>query len=237
MKYILLILICNSVFGQDQTNSEKFRQLEPDVLLGIWDQENSDKSIKIDSLSYDDIPKYLDFRGIVVEVLKWTDHLGENILVQSVTGQFNWKDYNKDSTNYMIQDKSELYAYLFQKKKGEKEFTKKWKVYDYTECFGVDLYTGFIQKATTITDVNNDGITEISIPYVLICRGGIDPGVMKIIMYENNTKYALKGSTMFCIGERSFGGEFKPSENLVNNKKLKDFLTKRWNIHKCENKR
>ncbi|MCF6346700.1 MAG: hypothetical protein L3J20_00170 [Flavobacteriaceae bacterium] len=235
--YMFLILICNSVFSQNQINSEKFKQLEPSILLGIWDKENSDKSIKIDSLSYDDIPKYLNFRGIVIEALKWTDSLGENILVQSVTGRFNWKNYHKDSTSYIIQDKSELYVYLFQKKKREKKFTEKWKIYDYNECFGVDWYTGFIQKATTITDVNNDGITEISIPYVLICRGGMDPGIMKIIMYENNTKYALTGSTMFCIGEDSYGGKFRPSENLVNNKKLKDFLTKRWNIHKCENKR
>ena len=46
------------------------------------------------------------------------------------------------------------------------------------------------------------GVAEISIPYVSICRGGMDPGVMKIIMYEGSTKYALRGSTMLmCKSE------------------------------------
>jgi len=235
---ILILLIANFTFGQTENHKERFRNLKPDVWLGIWDKENSEKSIQIDTISYDEIPKYLEFRGTVVEALKWTDSLGENILIQTVTGHFFWKDYNKDSTEYMLHDKSELYAYLFIKKKGYKTFNRIWKVYDYTECFGVDWFTGFIPKATTITDLDNDGISEISMPYVLICRGGMDPGTMKIIMYEGNTKYALRGSTMlFCKGDHPYGGKYKPSDNLTNEKTFNEFLTKRWNTHKCENDR
>tara|TARA_B110000902_G_scaffold186736_1_gene211320 strand:- start:293 stop:1042 length:750 start_codon:yes stop_codon:yes gene_type:complete len=236
LAYILFLLTINSVNAQ--THKEKFRELEPDVWLGIWDIENSEHSFKIDSISYDEIPKYLDFRGTVVEAIKWTDSIGENILIQSVTGQFNWKDYLQDSSEYMLQDKSELYAYLFQKKKGEKTFSRLWKIYDYGECFGVDWFTGFIPRATTITDIDKDGVSEISLPYVLICRGGMDPGIMKIIMYEGQTKYALRGSTMiFCKGEHTYGGEYKASENLKGNKIFNDFLIKRWDFHKCENER
>ena len=115
MKYlttILILIIVNLSFGQTESHKEKFRQLEPDIWLGIWDKENSDKSIKVDTLSYDDIPKTIDYRGTVVETLRWSDSNGENILIQTVTGHFTWKDYDKDSTNFMIQDKSELYAYL-----------------------------------------------------------------------------------------------------------------------------
>jgi len=235
---ILILLITNFTFGQTESHKEKFRNLEPDVWLGIWDKENSEKSIQIDTISYDEIPKYLEFRGTVIEALKWTDGLGENILIQTVTGHFFWKEYDNDSTEYMLQDKSELYAYLFIKKTGEKTFNRIWKVYDYIECYGVDWFTGFIPKATTITDLDNDGISEISMPYVLICRGGMDPGTMKIIMYEGGIKYSVRGSTMvFCKGDYPYGGEYKLSDNLTNEKTLNDFLTKRWYIHKCENDR
>lgn len=235
---ILILLIANLAFGQTEHHKEKFKYLEPDIWLGIWDKDNSDKSIQIDSLSYDEIPKDLEFRGTVVEAIKWTDSLGENILIQTVTGHFFWKDYDKDSTEYMLQDKSELYAYLFQKKKGEETFNRIWKVYDYTECFGVDWFTGFIPKATTITDIDKDGISEISMPYVLICRGGMDPGTMKIIMYEGNTKYALRGTTkVACIEENKEEGLFNPSDNLSTNTTFLNFLTKRWDLHKCENRR
>ena len=232
---ILILIISQLSFGQTEEHKEKFRQLEPDIWLSIWNKENSSQSIQIDTLSYDDIPKTLDFRGTVVEALKWTDSNGENILIQTVTGHFNWKDYDKNSTDYMIQDKSELYAYLFQKSNSDDDYKRKWRVYDYTECFGVDWFTGFIQKATTITDLDNDGIAEISLPYVLICRGGMDPGIMKIIMYEGSTKYALRGSTMImCETENPYGGEYNPSENLKNNKTFLDFLSNHWDRNKCE---
>ena len=53
MKYltIIVILISNFTFGQTENHREKFRQLEPDIWLGLWDKEHSDKSIKIDTLS------------------------------------------------------------------------------------------------------------------------------------------------------------------------------------------
>jgi len=80
-----------------------------------------------------------------------------------------------------------------------------------------------------------DGITEISIPYVSICRGGMDPGVMKLIMYEGNTKYALRGSTsIMCKSEHHYGGEYKPSDNLNSNKTFMEFLKKHWDRNKCE---
>lgn len=241
MKQIILIilfpLISNVVCGQTETHKDKFRKLEANIGLGVWDKKNSSSTIKIDSLGYDDIPKYLDFRGTVVEALNWSDSLGENILIQTVTGFFLWKDYSdKSSTDYILQGKSELYSYLFQKSVSGKEFKRKWKIYDYNECFGVDWFTGFVPKATTITDLDNDGITEIAIPYVTICRGGMSPGTMKIILYEDNTKYALRGTTMLmCEGKNPYGGDYTESENLKNNSTFKDFLKKHWNRNKCEN--
>jgi hypothetical protein len=233
---ILILIISNFSFGQTENHKEKFRQLEPDIWLGIWDKENSSKSIKVDTLSYDDIPKTIDFRGTVVEALKWTDSNGENILIQTVTGHFTWKDYDKDSSDYMLQDKSELYAYLFLKNTSNSDYKQKWRIYDYTECFGVDWFTGFTPKATTITDLNTDGVTEVTMPYVSICRGGMDPGTLKIIMYEGSTKYALRGSTMLmCESENPYGGEFTESENLKANPTFKNFLIKHWNRNKCEN--
>lgn len=100
-------------FGQNKVNSEKFKELEPAVWLNIWDKVNSDNSLKIDIISYDEIPKSLDFRGTVVKALKWNDSLGGSILIQTVSGKFNWKYCDENSTSFVLQDKSELlYVYL-----------------------------------------------------------------------------------------------------------------------------
>lgn len=232
---LLILIVTSFSFAQSKENIEKFRALEPDVWLGIWDKENSSKKIKIDSINYNEIPKSLDFKGTVVEALKWTDATGENILIQTVTGNFTWLDYEKDSTDYMLQDKAELYAYLFTKSNTEQEYKKKWRVYDYIECFGVDWFIGFTPKATTVTDLDQDGITEIAIPYVLMCRGGMDPGIMKIIMFEENTKYAFRGETMLmCGNENAYGGKYEASSNLEQKPSFNAFLKQHWNRNKCE---
>ena len=233
----LFMFFVTFTYGQSEVHREKFKQLEPDVWMGLWDPVNSSKSFQIDSIGYDELPKYLEFRGTVLEALRWTDSLGENILILTVTGHFNRKEYHNDSS-YSVEDKSELYAYLFSKKKKDTTFHRAWKMYDYNNCFGVDWATEFIPKATTITDLDNDGISEITIPYVLICRGGMDPGIMKIISYEGLEKYALRGNTMlFCDAPYPNEGTFVPSENLQLNKVLSTFLKEHWDRNKCEKAR
>ncbi|MEP2240314.1 MAG: hypothetical protein ABJI22_18245 [Maribacter sp.] len=238
MKNIIIILVLiasNFSLAQIKENKEKFRTLEPDIWLGIWDKDNSSKELKIDSLNYNDIPKSLDFKGTVVEALKWNDLNGENILIQTVTGNFTWMDYEKDSTDYTLNDKAELYAYLFIKSSTENEYKKKWRLYDYIECYSLDWFIGYAPKATTITDLDEDGITEIAMPYVLMCRGGMDPGIMKIIMFEDDTKYALRGETMLmCGNENAYGGEYEASTNLEKKPKFNTFLKQHWHRNKCE---
>ena len=235
--HISLLLFSSLAFSQTTKHKEKFNNLEPDIWMKTWDKINSSSTIQIDTLSYDDIPKYLDFKGTVVEALQWKDKLGSHLLIQTVTGHFNRKEYeDKNKKDYTIQDKSELYCYLFTKTASDNEFKRKWRIYDYNDCFGVDWFTGFIPSATTITDINNNGIAEITIPYVIICRGGMDPGAMKIILYEDTTKYVLRGNTMLmCESKNPYGGEFTESENLKNNKTFTDFLKAHWERNKCEN--
>lgn len=240
MKNIIITLILlTSMFAHCQTEEHKLKidDLEPDIWLGIWDKDNSSHTINIDTMSYDAIPKYLDFRGTVVEALKWNDSLGENILIQTITGKFIWKDFFNDSSDYQIQDKSELYAYLFTKSDSSNCYTMKWRIYDYVECYGVDFYIGFIHNATTITDIDNNGISEITLPYFMFCKGGMDPSDMKIIMYEGQTKYVLIGSTMImCESSEPYGGDFSESKNLKNKDLFLKFLIKHWNSNKCEDK-
>lgn len=242
IKYIipvLLLTMANAVWGQADLPEDKLKRLTASIQQGIWDEENSDGTIHIEYVSYDEIPKYLDFRGTVVECLKWTDKLGDNLLIQSVTGYFPWRDYDDgNSTSYIEYDKYELYAYLFRKNTGETVYKQVWRVYDYNECYGVDSYTGFIPHATTITDIDKNGISEISMPYVLICRGGVDPGDMKIIAYEGDSKYAIRGSTMpLCNSENPYGGEYSLSNNLKEKEPLRNFLIRRWESQKCEDGR
>lgn len=235
-RFIVLVFVIfwSSIFAQ--SISEKEDALVAEVSLPIWDVKNSESLFEIDTLMYDEIPKYLDFRGTAVTVLKWTDIKGENIMILSKSGAFDWKDYDgNDHSKFDLQDKSELFIYLFQKQKGSDSYRKLWRIYDFIECFGVDRYVGFKKNATTITDLDKDGVAEVTIPYALFCRGGMDPGIMKIMMYEGSKKYALRGETAICRdGVLQYGGVFNADEVTKKNKIFYNFLMRHWKAHECE---
>jgi hypothetical protein len=228
-------LFLTPLIGLSQELREKESAMKSHLWLGLWDFENSDEKFIVDTIGYDEIPRDLEFRGILVEALKWDDILGTNILVLTQTGAFNIKE---NSTDNYSQEKAELSAYLFRKgKKGE--YIRKWKIHDYAENFGVDMYVGFVKRSITISDVDKDGVSEVSIPYQLIVRGGMDPGEFKIIMYENSDKYAVRGSTAICYEDENgdkliYGGEYVIGDKLKANKPFSEFLKERWEVHKCE---
>lgn len=237
---IFLILLFFSIFiyGKNDKPEVKSNQIEPANWLKILDRSNSDKRLNSSTLNYYQIPNDVDFRGIVVEAVQWKDKEGEKILIQSVTGQYEAKEYSKDSINYTMQDRSELLAYLFLKKSNDTEYTKMWKFSAINNCFGFDWYTGFIPEATTITDLDDDGISEITFPYVLICHSKTDVGEMHIVMYEGRDKYEVSGNTMInCNSSNPDYGIFTKNNNLNYRPVFSDYLKKRWNLHQCERNR
>lgn len=239
MKNILYVILLIPVLGFTQFSASNEANMNSYLWLGLWDSENSTEKFYIDKIGYDEIPRNLEFRGVLVEAIKWKDTLGTNILVLTQTGGFKFKDYLEDSTGYTIQQKAELSAYLFRKDKNEIDYKRRWKVFDYAENFGVDMYVGFIKRSITVTDLDNDGVAEVTMPYQLIVRGGMDPGILKIILYENSEKYAIRGSTAICYKgeddkEYIDGGDYKLDEKLKRNILFLEFLRNRWDIHKCE---
>lgn len=74
--------------------------------------------------------------------------------------------------------------------------------------------------------------------YKLGCRGGVDPLDMKIIMYENGKKYAMRGSEKIVISYNEntknnnyTGGKYTYDEAFLNSKdqKILEFSKKLWN--------
>ena len=209
-------------------------ELSPSSLRGIWDFKNSTKKFKIDTLGFSQIPGDIEYRGIIVEALKWNDSSGTNLLVLTETGEFENNDPSKpDETQ-----RAEIYAYKYVKGKGQQSYKRTWKLSDHSNCFGVDLIVQFYKRSLAITDLDKDGVAEITIIYQLFCGGGVDPGEKKLIIYEGNDKYAMRGRTLLCLelvdGTISKdGGEFKADENLKAKKDFYEFSKKRWNV--CDN--
>ena len=116
-------------------------------------------------------------------------------------------------------------------KKTSRGWVKKWAVNDAVDCPNLDSEANFFLENISVTDVNNDGFAEVSVPYNLFCGGGVDPKTIKIIMRTKSEKYALRGESKIVIpGQDSFGGDMQMDASLQQQKNtaFKDLLVKIW---------
>lgn len=141
------------------------------------------------------LPAALKFRGRLQEAWKWKDNLGDNTLILSVTG-IAW---NAKEDQQTIQ----LFAYHYCKQ--DTGYRLLWKLNDMVEKCPVDIKVEFLDGATSITDLDKDGVAETTVQYRLACRGDVSPADMKLIMHEDSVKYALRGKmwTPFVMGDAS----------------------------------
>lgn len=73
-----------------------------------------------------------------------------------------------------------------------------------------DVGASFIADSVEITDIDKNGYAEVSFMYRVFCSGGVDPQALKLIMYEKNRKYAIRGETLVTFPEQpAYGGETK----------------------------
>lgn len=237
LSLLIFLVINGSVFAQKSKQKELLNKLEPSLWMNIVNLEQSDKDFKIVPLNYYQIPEELEFKGTVVEAVKWNDIKGEKILILTNTGTYEAKEYSGDSTGFIIHDRAEIDAYLFTKRSGASEYDRQWKFRDYSDCFNVDRYAGFIPNAATITDLDKDGVSEITFAYTLICRNDKSSAVLKLIMMEGVEKYSFDGFTVPDCNNLKVGGNYVSSSNLKYNSTFMDYLQKVWNAQKCENDR
>ncbi|SFU83647.1 M949_RS01915 family surface polysaccharide biosynthesis protein [Pseudoduganella namucuonensis] len=86
-------------------------------------------------------------------------------------------------------------------------WTVEWKVHDFVDCRELDSEASFFKSAVSFTDLNNDGVTEVSLPYQLFCGGGVDSSTIKVVLREGPTKLAVRGESLVKLpGQAPFGG-------------------------------
>ncbi len=126
----------------------------------------------------------------VIASVGWQDKLGENLLILSQSEVMAEKSANacrKQSGCY----NAEILVQHFLLKGTEKHLLR--KVRDFANGCPTSINLGFLKNSLTITDLDSDGIAEVTFLYSMLCQDGDASPVMKLIMLENNKKYALRG--------------------------------------------
>lgn len=185
--------------------------------------------IKLTQLDLAKLPKGIKYEGKIVTAVRFTDNAGDNIVITTETGVFNSTKFKEENG-----DDAELFAYHFIIKNDSVKLL--WKVYDYVSDCYVDIEASFIKNTFQVTDLNKDGVAEIWLMYKIACRGDASPADMKIIMYQAQQKYAMRGQNKVIDGvdekgnKYYLGGEYKfdPAFQTAP-KEFTEFAEKLWN--------
>jgi hypothetical protein len=180
-----------------------------------FDAENP--SIQIKNIQLKDIPKQIAIKGDLLIAKQWNDNNGENLLIVSrkiTTNKADTTMYSDDTHN------AELWCQQYIKKAEGYELL--WKIYDSEmDCY-FDLWLGLLPNSTSITDLDNNGITETTLIYKSTCRSDGSPSYMKLVMQEANDKMELRG-WMFLPPDmrKKITNNFEPNLSKIDTTGLK----------------
>jgi hypothetical protein len=175
------------------------------------------------------IPNNIHFEGKLVQAVRWTENAGDNIVILTKTDKTKSKNAPDDGYS-----DAALYAYHFLD--SGKGMRQTWKVSDYVKECPVDIILYFVDEAFAVTDLNKDGKAEIWIMYKVSCQGDVSPVPMKIIMYHDSKKFAVRGTTKVQVSANEYmGGDFTFDEAFKNAPlEFRQYAQKLWNQQKLE---
>jgi hypothetical protein len=145
-----------------------------------------------------DLPKDVTLGGKIEKVIGWSDKNGDNFVVFTVGHQKAPGDDPSASTYLRVEH--------IVSSGGQRKTLR--SVHDKEEKCSDDLTAEFRDGALAVTDLDNDGIGEVTFGYILNCTTDVSPATLKILMLENGEKYALRGQMLVVVSpsERYGGG-------------------------------
>lgn len=152
-----------------------------------------DMTVKVEGLPHE---------GTSKNIITWKDRAGEHYVLTSETGVYQSKKFKHESDG----SDAELFAYHYiTTTEGPKQV---WKIYDYVSDCPVDIEASFVAPPV-VTDIDQDGVAEIWVIYQTACHGDVSPVSLKIILYEDTKKSAMRGQSKVQIGDgKTEGGNY-----------------------------
>jgi len=182
--------------------------------------------LEIRVLGSQDIPPSILYNGNIQKAVSFSDNNGKHLALITESGE----QISKDESSFRGAD---IYAYQYTNVEGK--WSMDWKVYDFIKDCELDLACNYIPDTFGVTDLDQDGEAEVWLMYELACTGDVSPSIMKVIMYENGIKHAVRGERRTLIsenpkeyygGDYAFGSTFKDAPDT-----FRKYAVKLWKTH------
>lgn len=148
-------------------------------------------------------------KGAIQQLYKWEDKGGKNYFIISTIETLNSSAktsiYNEDC-NGDCYDK-EIYAYHFI---GTDSVIC--KSLDFIKACNYDNIVEARENATTITDINKDGLCEIWFMYSMACTSDVSCRTLKLLLFDQSQKFIVRGTSQASKNQidKEYGGKYIP---------------------------
>lgn len=144
------------------------------------------------------LPPRVKASGDVFRTMSWSDDKGDNIAV------FSTKSTTKTKGERTLHGKS-IFVDVYTGKGGA--FRKVRTIKEAAERCELDLMNEFLDTSVAVTDLDNNGVGELTFAYRTACRSDLSPAAFKVMVLEGGKKWALRGTTRVNPGPGPVGGE------------------------------
>jgi hypothetical protein len=158
--------------------------------------------------------------GTVERWVSWQDSNGDNVAVFSSDSKEKAK---KDGERLLSKG---LYVTVFSGKDGKLKRGR--EVRELANACPFDLTNEVRETSVGVTDLDADGVGELTFAYVTGCRSDVSPLTMKLVVLEGADKNILRGTTRLNPGDGWVGGEFKPEFGKKAPAAFLEHATKVW---------
>jgi hypothetical protein len=200
----------------------------PGLLCCLFATQVGFAQFKLTKLDSQSIPAGVHYTGKIVQAVRWTDSLGDNVVVLTTATQ---RSKNAADDGY---SDGVLSAFHYLVSPGSARLT--WKVHDEVRECPVDMFLYFIKKTFAVTDLNKDGKAEVWMMYRVSCQGDVSPVPTKIIMYQENKKFAVRGTSRVKLSPKAYMGGDCAFDDAFKNAPapFQQYAKKLWKLHRAE---
>lgn len=163
----------------------------------------------IDTLKEADIPKPF-YNKNLRHAYSWADADGTHLLFFYIS-----KPQIEKSPKYM-EDEKRVDFKAEQYVKQADTFKAEWTAIDGVQNCAFDMWLDVFEKSISVTDLDSNGVAEVSFMYSLACRSDVSPSNIKLLMYEKGQKMALRGYAFLEIaGAKMNKANFEPDISKI----------------------
>ncbi|OJJ23759.1 hypothetical protein BKI52_05260 [marine bacterium AO1-C] len=172
---------------------------------GLYKEVKGDNiSLKLEILPFnkDKLPKVMQkYEGKLLNGAHWRDKNGEQWLILTETGEIEEKKGKTDTSGHMVEPPStraEAHAYFWVKKHDSYVAYRKDQWVE--KCGPLDVFASFHKNGFTITDLDKNGLAEITLTYVHYCRSDVSPYDLTLRLIEREKLYEMHGTAELKMG-------------------------------------